>query len=210
MRQQNGERGIPVCARTYEPDQSCATSSGDTEEASGEEASPYDQSGIAERPFKRKYTSGISSYSLDIAPKTFNKWILGYAMFQKRRKYDLQKKAPHTRQMTARKNGPSPPPNKAQATKSTSPPTRAKASLTPVQKSSSNRPNILRNTESKVFANKSKLEDSQTSTSVSTSAKSIQSIDSKTVHIQGLPSSLTIERIENDSIVCITCRNPGK
>lgn len=43
------------------------------------------------------------------------------------------------------------------------------------------------------------------------SAKSVQSIgNNKAVHIPGLPSSLTIERIGSDSIVCIRCENPGK
>lgn len=116
--------------------------------------------------------------------------------------------APHTRQTTARMNGPSPPPpSKAQSTKSTSLQARANAtkSLILVQKSSSSRPNILRNAaDSKVYA-KNKIEDKQTQSSA-TSAKTIQ-IGGKTVHLPGLPSSLTIERIENNSLVCITCRN---
>lgn len=117
--------------------------------------------------------------------------------------------APHTRQTTARMNGPSPPPNKTQSTKSTSPPTQTVTkSLIPIQKSTI-RPNILRNADSKVFVNKSKIEDNQMRLSVS-SAKSVQSIGNKAVHIPGLPSSLTIERIGSDSIVCICCRNPGE
>lgn len=117
--------------------------------------------------------------------------------------------APHTRQTTARMNGPSPPPNKIQPIKSTSPPAQTiTKSLIPIQKSTT-RPNILRNADSKVFVNKSKIEDNQTRLSVS-SAKSVQSIGNKAVHIPGLPSSLTIERIGSDSIVCICCENPGK
>jgi len=117
--------------------------------------------------------------------------------------------APHTRQTTARMNGPSPPPNKTQPTKSTSPPAQTVTkSLIPIQKSTT-RPNILRNADSKVFVNKSKIEDNQVRLSVS-SAKSVQSIGNKAVHIPGLPSSLTIERIGSDSIVCISCENPGE
>ncbi|XP_020289676.1 cyclin-dependent kinase 12-like isoform X3 [Pseudomyrmex gracilis] len=130
---------------------------------------------------------------------------------RKRHTYLQSGNAPHTRQTTARMNGPSPPPlSKPQPTKSTStsPPAQTVTkSLIPIQRSIT-RPNILRNTDSKVFVNKSKAEDNQTRSSVP-SAKSIQSISNKTVHIPGLPSSLTIERIENDSIVCICCRNPG-
>lgn len=37
-----------------------------------------------------------------------------------------------------------------------------------------------------------------------------KALGSKVVHIPGLPSSLTIERIEADSAICISCRNPGK
>lgn len=118
---------------------------------------------------------------------------------------------PQTRQTTARKNGPSPPPVKVVPTKSTSPPTRAvMKSLIPVQKSTT-RPNILRNvSESKVFVNKSKMGNGPKQIQLPISAiKSVQSIGSKAVHIPGLPSSLTIERIGNDSAVCISCRNPG-
>ncbi|XP_018398765.1 PREDICTED: uncharacterized protein LOC108776596 [Cyphomyrmex costatus] len=135
-----------------------------------------------------------------------------YSMFEqpsKRRRYSyLAGNPPHTRQTTARMNGPSSPPNKTQPIKSTSPPTQAVTKpLVPIQKSTT-RPNILRNAESKVFVNKSKIEDNQMRLSVS-SAKSVQSVGSKTVHIPGLPSSLTIERIGSDSIVCICCENPG-
>ncbi|KAL6259230.1 hypothetical protein P5V15_009149 [Pogonomyrmex californicus] len=136
-----------------------------------------------------------------------------YSMFEqpskrKRHSYLQSGNAPHTRQTTARLNGPSPPPNKTQPTKSTSPPTQTVTkSLIPIQKSTT-RPNILRNADSKVFINKSKTEDNQIQLSA-TSAKSVQSIGNKAVHIPGLPSSLTIERIGSDSIICICCRNPG-
>ncbi|XP_012063966.1 PREDICTED: uncharacterized protein LOC105627287 [Atta cephalotes] len=133
-----------------------------------------------------------------------------YSMLEqpsKRRRYSyLSGNPPHTRQTTARMNGPSSPLNKTQLTKPTSPSEQTKP-LVPVQKSTT-RPNILRNAESKVFVNKSKVEDNQTRLSVS-SAKSVQSVGSKAVHIPGLPSSLTIERIGSDSIVCICCENPG-
>lgn len=119
--------------------------------------------------------------------------------------YLSSENAPHTRQTTARMNGPSPPPNKTQPAKSTSPPAQTK-SLIPVQKSTT-RPNILRNADSKVFVNKNKIEDNQMRSSVP-SAKSIQPIGNKAVHIPGLPSSLTIERIGNEPVVCICCRNP--
>jgi len=106
-------------------------------------------------------------------------------------------------------NGPSPPPNKTQPAKSTSPPAQTVTkSLIPVQKSTT-RPNILRNADSKVFVNKNKIEDNQMRSSVP-SAKSVQPISNKAVHIPGLPSSLTIERIENEPVVCICCRNPGE
>lgn len=128
----------------------------------------------------------------------------------KRRKlysYFQSENAPHTRQTTARMNGPSPPPNKTQPAKSTSPPAQTVTkSLIPVQKSTT-RPNILRNADSKVFVNKNKMEDNQMRSSVP-SAKSVQPISNKAVHIPGLPSSLTIERIENEPVVCICCRNP--
>lgn len=109
-------------------------------------------------------------------------------------------------------NGPSPPPVKVLPPKSTSPPSSRTVmkSLIPVQKSTT-RPNILRNvTESKVFTNKVKVENGpgQIQLPVHT-VKSVQSIGNKAVHIPGLPSSLTIERISNDSAVCISCRNPG-
>ncbi|XP_011696520.1 PREDICTED: mucin-5AC-like isoform X2 [Wasmannia auropunctata] len=133
-----------------------------------------------------------------------------YSMFEqpskrKRHSYLQSGNAPHTRQTTARLNGPSPPPNRTQPIKSTSPPVTK--SLIPIQKSTT-RPNILRNADSKVFVNKSKVEDNQMRLPV-TSAKSVQSIGNKAVHIPGLPSSLTIERIGSDSIVCISCENPG-
>ncbi|XP_012227676.1 uncharacterized protein [Linepithema humile] len=126
---------------------------------------------------------------------------------RKRHSYLQSGNAPHTRQTTARMNGPSPPPNKTQPTKSISPPTQTiTKALIPFQKSST-RPNILRNADSRIFG-KSKIEDSQARSSAS-SAKSVQSIGNKAVHIPGLPASLTIERIGSDSIVCVSCRNPG-
>ncbi|XP_053999379.1 uncharacterized protein LOC128887468 [Hylaeus anthracinus] len=131
---------------------------------------------------------------------------------RKRHSYLQSGNVPQTRQTTARMNGPSPPPVKVLPPKSTSPPSSKAVmkSLIPVQKSTT-RPNILRNvTESKVFTNKVKAENgpSQIQLPVPT-VKSVQSIGNKAVHIPGLPSSLTIERISNDSAVCITCRNPG-
>lgn len=109
-------------------------------------------------------------------------------------------------------NGPSPPPVKVVPPKSISPPTTRTVmkSLIPVQKSTT-RPNILRNvTESKVFPNKNKIENGPTQIQLPVSTvKSVQSIGNKAVHIPGLPSSLTIERISSDSAVCISCRNPG-
>ncbi|KMQ92984.1 phd finger protein 21a, partial [Lasius niger] len=122
--------------------------------------------------------------------------------------YLQSENAPHTRQTTARMNGPSPPPNKTQPAKSTSPPAQTVTkSLIPVQKSTT-RPNILRNADSKVFVNKNKIEDNQMRSSVP-SAKSVQPIGNKAVHIPGLPSSLTIERIGTEPVVCICCRNPA-
>nr|XP_031846342.1 uncharacterized protein LOC116432947 [Nomia melanderi] len=131
---------------------------------------------------------------------------------RKRHSYLQSGNVPQTRQTTARMNGPSPPPVKAAPPKSTSPPTSRTVmkSLIPVQKSTT-RPNILRNvTDSKVYTNKAKVENgpSQIQLPVPT-MKSVQSIGNKAVHIPGLPSSLTIERISNDSAVCISCRNPG-
>ncbi|XP_015172652.1 PREDICTED: probable serine/threonine-protein kinase DDB_G0282963 isoform X2 [Polistes dominula] len=122
--------------------------------------------------------------------------------------------APQTRQTTARMNGPSPPPvSKTALPKSTSLPSKTTIgkSLIPLQKSMT-RPNILRNaSESKVYPGKGKIENgSNSSMSLPiVPTKTIQSTGSRTVHIPGLPSCLTIERIENDSIVCIRCRNPG-
>ncbi|XP_046820721.1 uncharacterized protein LOC124425020 isoform X2 [Vespa crabro] len=121
--------------------------------------------------------------------------------------------APQTRQTTARMNGPSPPPvSKTALPKSTSPPSRTTIgkSLIPLQKSMT-RPNILRNaSENKVYTGKGKVENGSNSIPLPiVGTKTIQSTGSRTVHIPGLPSSLTIERIENDSIVCIRCRNPG-
>ena len=135
---------------------------------------------------------------------------------RKRHSYLQSGNVPQTRQTTARMNGPSPPPVKAvgQPPKSTSPPSSRTAmkSLIPIQKSTT-RPNILRNvSESRVYSNKAKLSHengpSQLQLPVAT-VKSVQSIGNKAVHIPGLPSSLTIERISNDSAVCISCRNPG-
>ncbi|XP_014606321.1 PREDICTED: PH domain-containing protein DDB_G0287875-like isoform X2 [Polistes canadensis] len=121
--------------------------------------------------------------------------------------------APQTRQTTARMNGPSPPPvSKTALPKSTSLPSKTTIgkSLIPLQKSMT-RPNILRNaSENKVYPGKGKIENGSNSVSLPIVAtKTIQSAGSRTVHIPGLPSCLTIERIENDSIVCIRCRNPG-
>lgn len=112
-------------------------------------------------------------------------------------------------------NGPSPPPaSKTALPKSTSPPSRTTIgkSLIPLQKSMT-RPNILRNaSENKVYTGKGKVENGSNSMPLPiVGTKTIQSTgSSRTVHIPGLPSSLTIERIENDSIVCIRCRNPGQ
>ncbi|XP_015593393.1 mucin-5AC isoform X4 [Cephus cinctus] len=130
----------------------------------------------------------------------------------KRKRYSYLQSAgnaPQTRQTTARLNGPSPPPSKTSPPKSSSPSTRTPTkSLIPTQKATT-RPNILRNAqESKVFPGKGKLENGSSQVQLP-SAKSVQSVGSKAVHIPGLPSSLTIERIENDSSVCIHCRNPG-
>ncbi|XP_012264727.2 mucin-17-like isoform X1 [Athalia rosae] len=108
--------------------------------------------------------------------------------------------APQTRQTTARLNGPSPPPNKVSGSKPSTTPSRIPIkSLIPTQKSST-RPNILRNNpESKVFPGKIKSEDGST-----------QGPSAKGGHIPGLPSTLTIERIRNETVaVCIHCRNPG-
>ncbi|OAD61739.1 PHD finger protein 21A [Eufriesea mexicana] len=131
---------------------------------------------------------------------------------RKRHSYLQSGNVPQTRQTTARMNGPSPPPVKVVPPKSTSPPTprTVMKSLIPVQKSTT-RPNILRSvTESKVFPNKNKVENgpSQIQLPVPT-VKSVHSVGNKAVHIPGLPSSLTIERISSDSAVCISCRNPG-
>ncbi|XP_034170927.2 uncharacterized protein LOC117600068 [Osmia lignaria lignaria] len=132
---------------------------------------------------------------------------------RKRHSYLQSGNVPQTRQTTARLNGPSPPPVKVAPPKSTSPPASKAVlkSLIPVQKSTT-RPNILRSvTESKVFPNKSKVENGPGQIQLPTvpTVKSVQSIGNKAVHIPGLPSSLTIERISSDSAVCISCRNPG-
>ncbi|XP_076620423.1 uncharacterized protein LOC143341403 [Colletes latitarsis] len=132
---------------------------------------------------------------------------------RKRHSYLQSGNVPQTRQTTARMNGPSPPPVKVLPLKSTSPPSSRTVmkSLIPLQKSTT-RPNILRNvTESKVFTNKVKVENGTSQIQLPTvpTVKTVQSIGNKAVHIPGLPSSLTIERISNDSAVCITCRNPG-
>lgn len=140
--------------------------------------------------------------------------LLNASLFQKRKRHSYLQSGnvPQTRQTTARMNGPSPPPVKVVPPKSTSPPTSRTVmkSLIPVQKSTT-RPNILRSvTESKVFPNKNKVENgpSQIQLPVPT-VKSVHSVGNKAVHIPGLPSSLTIERISSDSAVCISCRNPG-
>ncbi|KAK0095652.1 hypothetical protein PV326_007773 [Microctonus aethiopoides] len=117
--------------------------------------------------------------------------------------------APQTRQTTARLNGPSPPPpSKISSSKSTSPPTKSSSSksLMLMQKSTSLRPNILRNiSESGELSNKTQLENGVSDMPISDSKSS----QAKTMHIPGLPSCLTIERIESDTAVCIYCRNPG-
>ncbi|KAK9297892.1 hypothetical protein QLX08_008551 [Tetragonisca angustula] len=154
---------------------------------------------------KRRSTANPQFVYSNLEVPTVNK--------RKRHSYLQSGNVPQTRQTTARMNGPSPPPVKAvPPTKSTSPPTSRTVmkSLIPVQKSST-RPNILRSvTESKVFPNKNKIENgpSQIQMPVPT-VKSIHSVGNKAVHIPGLPSSLTIERISSDSAVCISCRNPG-
>ncbi|XP_063986759.1 serine/arginine repetitive matrix protein 1-like isoform X2 [Diachasmimorpha longicaudata] len=110
--------------------------------------------------------------------------------------------APQTRQTTARLNGPSPPPVKAPP-KSTSPPTKTISKNSIPQQKSAVRPNILRTMqETRASQNRSKLDNG-------TSQREAKVVETKSVHIPGLPSSLTIERIENDTAVCINCRNPG-
>ncbi|XP_026675112.1 uncharacterized protein LOC108631907 isoform X2 [Ceratina calcarata] len=128
---------------------------------------------------------------------------------RKRHSYLQSGNVPQTRQTTARMNGPSPPPVKAVPPKSSLTTSRTvMKSLIPVQKSAT-RPNILRNvTESRVYSNKTKIENGASQMPVPT-VKSVQSVGNKAVHIPGLPSSLTIERISSDSAVCISCRNPG-
>ncbi|KAK0180836.1 hypothetical protein PV327_003175 [Microctonus hyperodae] len=114
--------------------------------------------------------------------------------------------APQTRQTTARLNGPSPPPSKISSSKSTSPSTKSSKSLMLIQKSTSVRPNILRNiSESIELSNKTQLENGISDMPIPDSKSS----QVKTMHIPGLPSCLTIERIESDTAVCVYCRNPG-
>lgn len=64
------------------------------------------------------------------------------------------------------------------------------------------KPNILRNGSENKVLSKNGNENTQ--------SQNNKSVGSKVVHIPGLPSSLTIERIEADSAICISCRNPGK
>ncbi|XP_051171413.1 putative uncharacterized protein DDB_G0286901 isoform X2 [Leptopilina boulardi] len=121
----------------------------------------------------------------------------------KRKRYSyLQSagKAPQTRQSTARSIGPSPPPGKI-SNKSLPPSTKnSSKNLNSTQKVNA-KPNILRNGMENKILTKNGNENAQ--------LQNNKSLGSKVVHIPGLPSSLTIERIEADSAICISCRNPG-
>lgn len=128
----------------------------------------------------------------------------------KRKRYSyLQSagKAPQTRQSAARSIGPSPTPQqsgKILANKSLPPSTKNSSSsktLISTQKVIA-KPNILRNgVENKTVTKNGNENNAQ--------SQNNKALGSKVVHIPGLPSSLTIERIEADSAICISCRNPG-
>ncbi|XP_044586725.1 mucin-5AC-like isoform X2 [Cotesia glomerata] len=153
---------------------------------------------------------------------------------KKRHSYLQSGNAPQTRQTTARLNGPSPPPPPPTATSSgqkvqksqsvtksvagSPPPSPSSSSssqssnsksLLPAQKPSG-KPNILRNLNETLAhgsCNKT-LENGSKSQTITSNSNSVKSSPSKVMNIPGLPSSLTIEKIEND-VVCIHCRSPG-
>ncbi|XP_074101579.1 uncharacterized protein LOC141529087 isoform X3 [Cotesia typhae] len=152
---------------------------------------------------------------------------------KKRHSYLQSGNAPQTRQTTARLNGPSPPPpptatssghkiQKSQpVTKSVagSPPpspssssssqSSSSKSLLPAQKPSG-KPNILPNLNETLAhgsCNKT-VENCSKSQTITSNSNSVKTSPSKVINIPGLPSSLTIEKIEND-VVCIHCRSPG-
>ncbi|XP_008554650.1 uncharacterized protein LOC103576278 [Microplitis demolitor] len=82
-------------------------------------------------------------------------------------------------------------------------------SLIPAQKPVG-KPNILRNLNETVHVscNKTLENGCSTSQTITSNSNSSKSSPSKAMNIPGLPSSLTIEKIEND-VVCINCRSPG-
>ncbi|XP_057333389.1 mucin-5AC-like isoform X2 [Microplitis mediator] len=82
-------------------------------------------------------------------------------------------------------------------------------SLVPAQKPVG-KPNILRNLNEtvRVSCNKTLENGCSTSQTLTSNSNSSKSSPSKAMNIPGLPSSLTIEKIEND-VVCINCRSPG-
>ncbi|XP_031782328.1 serine/arginine repetitive matrix protein 1 isoform X5 [Nasonia vitripennis] len=132
--------------------------------------------------------------------------------------------APQTRQTTARLNGPSPPPKPYNKPGPKPGAAAAARSLIQASNKPGPKPAILRNGDGKqkeFFSGKIVKQETEKNSGNSSSSssngrdseqrKSAQQTTStgKAVHIPGLPSSLTIERIENDSSICVTCRNPG-
>ncbi|KAJ8679310.1 hypothetical protein QAD02_015097 [Eretmocerus hayati] len=149
---------------------------------------------------------------------------------QKRKKHAYLQSlgsAPQTRQTTAKLNGPSPPPEKSNASsRSTSSLSsssksaacaRPNASGTTSASTSSTKPGPLRNGEISVrqqhkdFLKLMKKLEGGDKPESTQSSKSLlkQQKPEKELHIPGLPTGLTIERIQKDFALCVVCRNPG-
>ena len=125
---------------------------------------------------------------------------------QKRKRHAYLQSAsnvPQTRQTTARLNGPSPPLGKTGPRAGTA---KSKSLIQPraAGGQSAAKPNILRNGEGGRQPRDLNGKPIKQEEKPKPEPKM-----GKAVHIPGLPSGLTIERIENDSTVCISCRNPG-
>ncbi|XP_058804371.1 uncharacterized protein LOC131671726 isoform X4 [Phymastichus coffea] len=154
---------------------------------------------IERRRNQRKRRSNVRSQFLYSAPQPPQK--------RKRYAYLQSGNAPQTRQTTARLNGPSPTPttkSTGRGSGSSKQSTSSKPLIQPAKTAAATGGSVMRNgevTKHKEFSIKQKTDNGNGTMKISSTGK--------TVHIPGLPSSLTVEWIDKDSTVCVSCRNPG-
>ncbi|XP_058804369.1 uncharacterized protein LOC131671726 isoform X2 [Phymastichus coffea] len=153
---------------------------------------------IERRRNQRKRRSNVRSQFLYSAPQPPKR---------KRYAYLQSGNAPQTRQTTARLNGPSPTPttkSTGRGSGSSKQSTSSKPLIQPAKTAAATGGSVMRNgevTKHKEFSIKQKTDNGNGTMKISSTGK--------TVHIPGLPSSLTVEWIDKDSTVCVSCRNPG-